>query len=290
MKKLMLLFLVIGTLAACKKDKPNDEDPIIPAGPRLVFKFAFDETQPRLDNIGNPAVMPEGHAAQTPRFNSISANYIELAPNAMTALGLGEVVYVGAETTAGGDEAIDISKAKFVDAGEDFFSIPLASVASGTYEWLRVSLSYQNFDIDFRAMGFDLEGTLAGFIGYNNYIQSYIIKNQTVNVNANKLQGYWGFETMGQVIEGQAPPGATTVVNPLWATSPVPQGSCVVTGSFPSPLTITGNESQDIIVTLSVSVNNSFEWVDLIEDGKFEPGEGETVVDMGVRGIMPSWQ
>jgi hypothetical protein len=79
------------------------------------------------------------------------------------------------------------------------------------------------------------------------------------------------------------------VVNPLWATSPVPQGSCVVTGAFPQALTITGNEAEDIVVTLSVSVNNSFEWVDVIEDGKYEPGAGENVVDMGVRGLMPTW-
>lgn len=291
MRTTIFSLILVMSLVACKKDKEdgNEPDPV-PQGPQLVFKFAFDEEQPRLDNFGNPSDMPEGHAAQTPRFNSLSANYIELTPSAMTWLGDGEVVYVGPETSAGGDEAIDIALAKFVSGGETFFSIPLSSVTPGDYNFVRTSLSYQNFDIDFLASGLDLEGTVASFIGYNNYITTYTIKNQTVTLNENRLQGYWGFETLNQVTTGQAPEGATTVVNPLWDTSPVPPGSCVVTGAFAEPLTITGNESDDIVVTLSLSVNDSFEWVDVNEDGKWEPQAGENVVDMGIRGLIPSFQ
>ena len=288
MKPFAALVFVSLLIAGCGKDDDEPTLPLPDAGPRLVFRFAFDEDQPRLDNLGNPSELPEGHAAQTPRFNRISANYIELTPNALTALGMGEVVYVGQETSAGGEQAIDIAQAKFVDQDEDFFSIPLSQVAPGTYTYLRVSLSYQNYDIDFLASGLNLEGTIASFVGYNNYIGSYTIKNQQVEVNGNRLQGYWGFETVGQVIEGQAPPGATTVPNPIWSTSPVPAGSCVVTGAFPEPLTITGNENGDVVVTLSVSINDSFEWIDSTADGVFEPGAGETVVDMGVRGLVPT--
>lgn len=293
MKKWILPLTIILAFAACKKDEEenNENVPATPDGPQLIFRFAFDEEQPRLDNLGNPSVMPEGHAAQTPRFNEISANYIELSPNAMTMLGQGEVVYVGDETEAGGETAIDIDQSHFVTEGEDFFKIPLAQVAAGNYSFIRVSLSYQNFDVDYRAQGFDLEGTLASFIGYNNYITSYTIKTQEVTVNDNRLQGYWGFETInGITTTGQAPAGATTVVNPLWATSPVPEGSCVVTGEFPENLVITGNETEDIVVTLSLSVNDSFEWVEVNENGIWEPQEGENVVDMGVRGMMPTFQ
>ncbi len=289
MKKFAICFAGILLFAACKKEEKEIQETPVPEGPQLIFRFAFDAEQPRLDNLGNPSEIPAGNAALTPRFNSISANYIELIPNALTGLGLGEVLYVGAETTAGGAEAIAIDEAKIVGEGETFYSVPLAAVTSGTYEFIRVSLSYQNFDIDFLAQGFDLEGTLAGFIGYNNYITSYTIKNQTVTVNGNRLQGYWGFETVGQVLEGQAPPGATTVVNPIWNTSPVPEGSCIVTGAFPTSLVISGNETDDIVVTLSLSVNNSFEWTEVNADGKFEPGAQEAVVDMGIRGLMPSF-
>jgi hypothetical protein len=51
---------------------------------------------------------------------------------------------------------------------------------------------------------------------------------------------------------------------------------------------ITGEETENIELTLSFSVNNSFEWLEVVEDGKFEPAIGEQVVDMGLRGLIPS--
>ena len=80
------------------------------------------------------------------------------------------------------------------------------------------------------------------------------------------------------------------MVNPISATSPVPAGSCVVTGSFPVPLTITGNETDHIVIIVSLSTNKSFEWVETDGYNVFEPIDGETVVDMGVRGMIPTVQ
>jgi hypothetical protein len=76
------------------------------------------------------------------------------------------------------------------------------------------------------------------------------------------------------------------VPNPLFATSPIPAGSCLVTGEFASPFTITGNETEDITVVISLSTNNSFEWRDN-GDRLFDP-QVDTVVDMGLRGMIPS--
>ncbi|MDT9298300.1 MAG: hypothetical protein P5700_25460 [Arthrospira platensis PCC 7345] len=76
--------------------------------------------------------------------------------------------------------------------------------------------------------------------------------------------------------------------NPISSTSPIPPGSCLVTGAFPSNLVITGNESSDVIVELSFSINNSFEWYDDNQNNIFEPLDGDTVVDMGVRGLIPT--
>ena len=120
----------------------------------------------------------------------------------------------------------------------------------------------------------------------------------TAGGTGNKLQGYWGFYTnyMNTDIktEGQAP--QTTVVNPN-PNSPIPPGSCLVTGTFvtnaapnvSAPLTITGNETQDIIITVSLSTNKSFEWKEMTFDGLFQPEIGETVVDMGLRGLKPMY-
>lgn len=283
-----ILIVLVLLVVSCKKNKPEPETNNTTSTtdvPEVIFIFKFDSTQVRLDNLGVPASIPAGHAAQSPKFNTISAHYVELAPNAFTAVGAGDVLYHATETTAGGSTAIDYNLSTKVAEGEVFKRIPISEITPGTYEWLRVSLAYQNYNISYRYLGNDYTGTLASFVGYNTYLTSYVINTQTVTVNANKLQGYWGFETFGTVFQGQA--AGTTVPNPLFATSPIPPGSCLVTGQFTTPLVITGSETNDIVITISLSTNNSFEWEDDDGDGKYSPAAGDTVVDMGLRGLIP---
>lgn len=286
----LLIFLIV----ACKKDVLDNQTPTtpVPAAPRLVFKIKLDPNQPRLDNFGQPATIPANHGAQTPVFDHISAHYIELIPNAFIQVGNGEVVFHGVETTAGGTIAADFDQAIIKQNGEVFYSVPLSQVAAGVYEFARVSLTYQNYDVNFMAYNTVMTGTIASFVGFNTFITSHTIKTQTLNPNENKLQGYWAWETHPNqlvlspiVNSGQSL--VTTVPNPLSTTSPIPQGSCLVTGQFPSNLVITGNETQDIIVELSFSTNNSFEWSDALQNNIFEPLDGDTVVDMGIRGLIP---
>ncbi len=289
-KSLYILLFAALSFASCKKDK----DQPAPKEPMLVFRFKFDPSQQRLDNFGNPSLIPPDHGAQSPSFNKMSAHYIELAPNEFTPLGSGTVIFHHEETTSGGSTAINFSKSVLAGNNQTFFSIPLKNVAAGSYKYLRVSLAYQNYDIQMRVSGFDITGTLASFIGYNTYINSFKIKDSTIVLNANRRQGYWAFEIHDfgfplpqYVSSGLAPEGATTVPNPIAATSPIPAGSCVVTGAFDSPFIITGSETGDIIITVSLSTNKSFEWVENSAPGFFEPADGDTVVDMGVRGLIP---
>lgn len=291
MKRLIALFAVLNPIvfSGCQ----YGDDPA-PYGPSIVFRFKFEPNQERVNSFGQPSTIPNGHAAQTPSFNSISGHYVELIPSAFTALGAGEIVYQGPETNAGGDMAIDFDRAKVVGENDVFLSIPLEEVAAGTYEFVRVSVSYQNYDIVFNASGFNnLTGTLASFVGYNTYISDFSVDQEQLSVNDDKLQGYWAFETniniggttFTETTSGQAPAGATTVPNPIFASSPIPQGSCLVTGEFESPLVITGEETEDIVVVLSVSTNQSFEWTDPDGNGQYDPLDGDIPVDMGLRGL-----
>lgn len=298
--KLSGLSCIAGTLllSSCQKSNGTDDT----SGAKLVFSFKFDSTQARLSNVAQPVSVAAGHAAQSPVMRKMSSHYVELTPNATTALGTGAVLYRAPETTAGGENAIDFEKSTLAGNGETFFSIPLASIKPGTYEWLRISLAYQNGDVKYwvdttingAAIKQEFTGTLAGFIGFNTYIKSFNVKDQSVAVNGNRKQGYWAFETnisynnvnIPYLTSGQAPAGSTTVVNPIFATSPIPQGSCVVTASIPGKLTITGKENKDITLEVSLSTNKSFEWEDLNGDGKWQPGKGERTVDMGIRGMV----
>ena len=297
--------MAVVFFASCTKEVTETPPPAPISNSNLVFKFKFDSTQVRLNNIGQPSVIPAGNAAQSPVFNSMSAHYVELAPSAFTALGAGQILYKAAQTEVAGQTAIEFEKAKFAGNNEVFYSMPIKDIKPGNYEWLRLSLAYQNYDVKFRIdttiSGFpihqDFTGTVASFIGFNTYIKSHTIKTQALTVNDNRKQGYWAFETtlsafgMTQTMtaSGQAPEGATTVVNPLFSSSPVPAGSCVVTAAFaPGKLTITGTETSDIIIEVSLSTNKSFEWQEIVQNVKWDGSKGEPIVDMGIRGMIPS--
>lgn len=295
---LLTCLLLLAT--SCKKDgsDPPTAGGGASMGPRLILKFKFDSTQVRLGNFGQPVTVPSGHGAQSPHFNGMSSHYVEFTPTALTPLGHGAVVYQSPSTTVGGATAIDFSQEVVVGDGGTFLNIPLSALAPGTYEWLRVSLAYQNYTVKFRIdttinsipLAFNLTGTLASFIGYNTYIGNYQVGQQSVTVNGNRLQGYWGFEVNNPPIPlapitGQAQ--GTTVVNPLFGTSAIPAGSCVVTGAFAQPFTITGSETQDLTIIVSLSTNKSFEWSDAAGNNIYEPLAGDTIVDMGIRGLIP---
>ena len=290
----ILLCIAIGIgFSSCSKDGSNAD------GPKVNFIFKFDSTQIRLNGQGVEAPLAAGHKAQNPRFNSMSAHYLELTTSPLTLPGAGEVLYKAPEVNTGGTNAIDFSRSKFAGNNQVFLSVPLSELSAGTYNYLRVSLAYQNYNVWARVTSgpasLMLDATVASFIGFNTYISSHKVKDSVITENANKAQGYWAFETSipgigGYVTKGQAPAGATTVPNPLFATSPIPAGSCLVTGVFATPLVVTGAETSDINIIVSLSTNKSFEWIDADGNNTYDPLAGDQVVDMGIRGMVPKKQ
>lgn len=275
----------------------------------------FDETQERLNNLGEPSTVPAGNATQTPLMHTMSVHYIELVPDEFTPYKDGLIVYKAFETFDGGALSIDFDSAVVVGENTDVFLANVNKITPGTYKYIRVSLAYQNYDVDFNVVNIptigDLNnqsGTIASFIGFRTYIRQLTVNALSTDIYANKDQGFWAFETLltapysayNAIYTGQAPAGATTVVNPLHATAPVPAGSCVITGKFAEPLVITGDENddetlQDLFVTLSFSTNQSFEWTDTNANGQWDIDATNTtateqVVDMGVRGLIPNWE
>ncbi len=305
MQKSLLFLLFLPFLSACKKDSVSTTNP------QLDFQFQFNPTQERLNNLGQISVIPAANAAQTPTFRKMSVHYVELTANQFTALGKGAVVYKGAETTLGGDNAVDFDKAAVVGENQVFASINLKDVPAGTYEWVRASVTYQNFDILFNINGLPVigdlknqKGSVASFVGFNTYLTKVKPNVKELTVNAAKKQGFWAFETglvapydtYNSIQSGEAPAGATTVVNPIAGTSPIPAGSCVVTGKFATPLVVTGKETNSVLVSLSFSINKSLEWVDSNKNGQLDwyadpaKGTNERIVDMGLRGLIPNWK
>ena len=313
MKTVNLIALAcLLTFSACKKEDNSTNE----ANPQMSFKFKFDSNQERLDGFGNPSEIPDGNAGQSPDFNSMSVHYIEFVPDQFTPIESGTVVYTGdtqvAEEGSIFDEAIDWNQALVSGADQTFLTLDLSRLSPGTYQYLRASVTYQNASVKFNLNNLppplstsllNQSGTLAGFIGFNTHIDSLRVKNHTIDIGENKPQGFWAFETQldepyqtlleqytDPIQLGQAPAGSTTVVNPLSQFGiTLPQGSCIVTGALTEPLVITGDETEDIIVTLSFSINKSFEWIDINANGEWD-GDGTTLsfeqpVDMGLRGL-----
>ena len=301
--KIIFLTLTVIVLFSCSSD-----DEISPQELLLNITFIMDSNAARLDNLGDPVSVPSGNAAQSPDFGILGLHFIGLNPDKFTPYDNGVTVFSSPTTEEGGIAAIDFESELFLTEPDNKFSIPLNNIASGEYEYFRNSIGFQKYNITYNLGGasanpdwpsglnddIDIDGTLASFLGYNTYIENYMIVNQTVDVNANKLQGYFGLESNGiiggqqisELTEGNAP--QTTVPNPIDDTSPVPAGSCVVTGKFPEALIIPENPTEDINIQVIISINKSFEWQDGNGNNKYEPLLDEQVVDMGTRGVFPS--
>lgn len=311
----ILLLLVLFVMGCDKDSDPlmlsdDDQVPVDVTDRFLKIKLRFDPTQERLDNFGNPATMLPSHASQTPSFNTMSAHFIELVPTELTPYQEGAFIFKGEEVPAdnpnsyGFTSAIDFDKAVVVEEEELFLEIPLAEIDTGVYQHIRVSVSYQNYEVLYNLNNVPIigslpqqSGTVASFVGYNTTINNLTIKDMELEVNGTKLQGFWGFETSlespysayNQIFSEQAPADATTVVNPF-PNAPVPKGSCVVSGSFNVPLEVTWKEEEDIEIVLSLSINGSFEWEDDNGNGEWDidaenTAQSERVVDMGLRGL-----
>lgn len=91
---LFFFTFVLFSLSACLKDEVPPDVPAGNTGPRLILKFRFDSTQVRLNSMGQVADVGPGRGAQSPRFNRMSAHYVEFTSSQNTALGQGSVVHL----------------------------------------------------------------------------------------------------------------------------------------------------------------------------------------------------
>ena len=299
MKKIVVSLVLLLSIS-CKKETET-------MAPQLQFKFKFNPDQERLNSIGQIAVVPIGHGAYAPEFNSMCVHYIELIEDEYTALGKGFIVYKGASTASTNSiyaDAIDFDKSTVKPSDEVWLSVPLSAIPQKKYKYIRTSVAYQNYDVVYNINNIpnvgtlsNQKGTIASFVGYNTQINNLKVKSISTSVNASKIQGFWAFETQlaapytayNKVSTGQAPQGATTVVNPLAGfNNNVPSGSCVVTGAIENNLDLTVTNTQNKTITLSYSTNKSFEWLDTNNNGQWDmtyPNNIEQVIDMGLRGL-----
>ncbi|MBK7958405.1 MAG: hypothetical protein IPK03_09980 [Bacteroidetes bacterium] len=227
-------------------------------------------------------------------------HYIELSQFYYTQVGDGDNIYKTEETKIGGENAIVFDKQTVIDPVNNLIRIPLKNLKADDYEFIRISIGYQGYDVfatanlsDYGLGEVNFPMRIASFLGFNTYIGKHTIKDSTITLNRNKMQGYWASEVhlaqgplnYHKVIEGQAP--GTTVVNPIFSFSPIPSGSCLVTSKFENKtLKIVPTANADKHIEVSISTNKSFEWKDANSNGKWDVyPKAEQVTDMGIRGM-----
>ncbi|HQQ93279.1 MAG TPA: hypothetical protein PLQ93_01890 [Bacteroidia bacterium] len=324
-RQLPLIFLIslLGLLMACqKKDVLEAKDPvqadtstklICPGctfpdtvwhasgiGAKLIFRLNFDSSLTRLNSLGQPGAVSGNLGAQSPIVKRAIINYIELMPESNSEPGKGVLLYSSPETSCGGLLASNFCEGISVRNHEVVFSHSFQNISPGTYKWLRISVLYTELDLGVHSVSSgNTRASFGGFCGNRTYLSQLSLAGSVLTPSlggtGNRNMGYWIYrsEVLGleQKFDGQL--SAITQVNP----DPAFQngmGQSYTCGEFynlgsnsPKPLTITGTENQDHEISLDISTNKSFEWIEKTYDGRFQPEIGEQVVDFGLRGLRP---
>jgi len=272
------------------------------ASKQLIFRVKFDSLQLRLNDQGQVSTPSSGIGAQSPSICGISINYIELMPDAATPPGAGVLLYKTSETNCGGNKATNFCKGVVVKENEVLYAVDLSLVPPGSYQWLRISIAYQEMKIQSRTVSTgNTPATFIGFAGDQSYLSKLKIENSvvtpTLGGSGNKSRGYWMFyqELFHTTVQLDGQCQKTTVVNSNPQATNTNSLSFIY-GEFMNSnnssieaLSISGTEVTDREITLHISSNKSFEWKELTNDGIFQPDIGEVVLDFGFRGLIPKF-
>lgn len=251
----------------------------------LRIKVDVNAIQARLDDMAQESSMADTNFGVAPKVELIGIHSIELVADENVKVGKGEMLYKGAEVSAGGANAIDFRETLTMAPGEYILEVPLSQVPNGTYEWIRLGVCFQRFTVTKYNKGNPLTATFAAFTDFNTYLEELTIRTQDVIVYDDKKQGYFAYENVSNFKE-EGFATTVTVPNPLSAKAPLPENSGIHTARFDEPLVIDRVNNKDIELTLSLSTNKSFEWNDKNRNQRWDWDIDEKVVDFGFRSMV----
>ncbi len=227
--------------------------------------------------------MPNGHGAHSPTYNGIFIGLIELLADSTIPFGEGVSLMIQSLTINFSDTGYACCNSLIADGyvfnvGIDTSAIP------NTFKYIRISFIYENFSIWYKFNGNSYNASVAAFLAPKTLAYNYHINDSSYSSFSVKLNGQWELEVdtpgYGTVLRGIA---STTQPNVLSSSSPIPIGGCIVT--CPILPTLFLDQPDTKIITISISSNKSFEWVDHSDPNYFEPFDGDTIVDVGIRGV-----
>jgi hypothetical protein len=268
--------LLFGSILCCiglqSCERKYDE---MPEGRYGYLSFAnvtivFDSTQERLDNNANPSVTPPGHGSQSPLLEFLQIGKIELLFDTGAHYYF-PVTDQYVNTTGNGVTYYG----KFHHVG---------STVEANY--LRLYLSYQNYKVGCKVNGSFATCNLLSFPGrYYNQNGSFQLGDHMINTDSVINPGEWFLDlddfSADSVLHGQS----ATVTEPNFLHSSIETQSddyCTIICPIDPPITFTKDKPREI--KISISLNHAFEWVEHSDPAYFEPFNGDTIYDFGLRG------
>lgn len=292
--RFIALCLFLLCFWGCKKE----EDP------KIIVSWQQDPFQERLDNNGRPAPVASSNLSLSPKLNTIAVEHIELLTSEPTRLFSGATLYSANNKQTVNDTTVSIDKLVFTGQGTPLSTSSLRSLQGKTFQWICVWLAHQSFDVRFNLNNVpnigtitDEGGTFNAFLAANTFISRYKVITKEDVVNDYRPRGYWFFETnlraafasYNTFYRGQLAPLSVTAVNPLAASMVTPRRSSIFIARLEKPMTITGEEKNDVNITLTFSTNQAFEWRDNNRNGRWDIDaqniQNEPVINFGLRGM-----
>jgi hypothetical protein len=269
LKELLILFIIL-TSSCCKTEDQSPENRY-PEFTNLRVVIQFDSTQERLDNYGNIAPIPVGHAAQSPTNNSVLIKAIKFLKDSTSGYDSGTEVYYNSDNS--------------LASGASYYDTQISSPdAPGTFKFIRIYFYHQKFNINFRQNGNLHSGRVLSFLWPFDFNYSYQIQDSTILTDSVTEKGEWYLESsdLPSILHGTVP-YSPTGPNVLFYSYGVPIQQYIVTCPISPNLFLDRPDSKTI--TISISTNHSFEWIEHSDPAFFEPFNGDTIVDLGIRGI-----
>ena len=273
-KMAFLLFMCIGTISICSCKKKNEEMPAhrYGYGAEITYNIFIDSTQERLDSNANPVGTPAGHGSLSPRYNYLQVGQIFLFDSTSPGNGwstLNSLNITGSNGT--------------ITVGSHYNGSAI------TFNCLRINFDFQNYEFDCAIDGNYLSVNMLSFLGSSWMQNPLFIRDSVVSHDTVESQGSWYLEIdsvgMGVVLHGLT--STLTAPNVLQNTSPLQYGGYSLTCPINPPLTFSGDQTHTLNV--SISSNHCFEWIEHSNPGSFDPLNGDTVFDVGLRGVKVSW-
>ncbi len=279
------IIIYFALLISCRTENEDDSrpEPVFPPSAELTITIKFDPLQDRLDSFGVPNPIPIGHEALSPNINGMKIGFIELLSDSIIPYNDGlkllqsNIVYNASDT--GYKCCSDLIPNNFI-----YETSISSTLIPDTFKYIRIYFVYENLDISYKFNNNIYAGSVAAFLAPKALTFNYQISDSAFNSYSLKTNGQWYFEVdtpgFGTILSGDA---LTTQPNILYNSNPVPSGGCIVTCPITPFLFL--DKPDSISITISISTNKSFEWIEHSDPAFFEPFDGDTIVDVGIRGI-----